>query len=345
MKRIYRNLICAVLIVVLTIGTVVHTYAQNKADITTGLLIGDVDHDNDVTVMDATAIQRALTDLRTFSELEDFLADTDGDRQSTIMDATVIQRRIAQLDNDFWCDSIVPRTPAVINIAFYTYYPTATYAADKVYANTPVRLCMNAEQRRISYYISNVLSGQRLFKNRYSIYVNGEVIQKDSDTPSIIYRFDKAGQYTISFVATNTFGDSSTRTLSVTVTDSPERPYLADAEFDEEEMTLRVQGAGGTGGYQYRYYIRHINPMEPTEEPTDEPWIPPSTEAPTTPSFTPEPRPDGSYQMVSDYTDADRIRIPDNMLNDGLEYQFFVVVKDSAGTESILSQVMAYDIQ
>lgn len=63
----------------------------------TQMLMGDVDGDGDITIMDVTMIQRHIAQLITISEDELICADTDKDGNITIMDATIIQRFIAQL--------------------------------------------------------------------------------------------------------------------------------------------------------------------------------------------------------------------------------------------------------
>lgn len=60
-------------------------------------LLGDVDGDGKVSIMDATTIQRHVAQLTTIPEDKLPCADTDKDGKISIMDATVIQRFIAQL--------------------------------------------------------------------------------------------------------------------------------------------------------------------------------------------------------------------------------------------------------
>ena len=63
------------------------------------LLLGDVDGDGEVTIIDATCIQRHLASIPTFAYIES-AADTDGDGEVTIIDATYIQRWLANLQSN-----------------------------------------------------------------------------------------------------------------------------------------------------------------------------------------------------------------------------------------------------
>ena len=62
----------------------------------TKFILGDVDSDGDVSIIDATCIQRHLAELATVSYNE-IAADADGDGEVTILDATGIQRYLAEL--------------------------------------------------------------------------------------------------------------------------------------------------------------------------------------------------------------------------------------------------------
>lgn len=60
------------------------------------LIRGDADNDQEVTILDATAIQRHVADLPTKS-FNEKTADADNDKEVTILDATAIQRYVAGL--------------------------------------------------------------------------------------------------------------------------------------------------------------------------------------------------------------------------------------------------------
>lgn len=61
-------------------------------------VVGDVDMDSEVTIFDATMIQRYLASIETFSQEQLSLADTDGDGSVSVLDATKISRKLAGLE-------------------------------------------------------------------------------------------------------------------------------------------------------------------------------------------------------------------------------------------------------
>jgi hypothetical protein len=66
-----------------------------------GLLMGDVDLDGEITIMDATAVQLHLAQLQMLSEESLKLADVDGSSDITIIDTTTIQLFLAQIIDKF----------------------------------------------------------------------------------------------------------------------------------------------------------------------------------------------------------------------------------------------------
>ena len=65
------------------------------------LLLGDVDRDGEVTILDATFIQRKLAGIPISFTFIDAVADADEDKEVTIIDATILQRWLASfLSND-----------------------------------------------------------------------------------------------------------------------------------------------------------------------------------------------------------------------------------------------------
>ena len=60
-------------------------------------ILGDADGDGEVTILDATVIQRHLADIPIPFEFNEAVADVDGENGVTIIDATTIQRWLADL--------------------------------------------------------------------------------------------------------------------------------------------------------------------------------------------------------------------------------------------------------
>lgn len=78
-------------------GTFVIKAITNKVDV-----MGDVDLDGEVTILDVTKSQRRIADIETFSEYQEKLADYDGDKEVTILDCTKIQRVLADVDEPLY---------------------------------------------------------------------------------------------------------------------------------------------------------------------------------------------------------------------------------------------------
>ncbi|MBE6824815.1 MAG: hypothetical protein E7513_05660 [Ruminococcaceae bacterium] len=72
--------------------------AQDIADISIkGSMLGDIDGDGKVTILDATAIQMHLAEIATLFKEQIECGDTDGDGKLTVLDATEIQFFLAEL--------------------------------------------------------------------------------------------------------------------------------------------------------------------------------------------------------------------------------------------------------
>ena len=63
-------------------------------------LLGDVDRDGSISILDATCIQRHLASLPIPAALDETIADTDEDGLVSITDATYIQRWLANLESN-----------------------------------------------------------------------------------------------------------------------------------------------------------------------------------------------------------------------------------------------------
>lgn len=61
-------------------------------------LLGDIDGDGAIKIIDATFLQRKVAGIDTPFTIGDFVSDVDGDREVTVADATAIQRYLADIE-------------------------------------------------------------------------------------------------------------------------------------------------------------------------------------------------------------------------------------------------------
>ncbi len=87
------------------------------------LVLGDADADSEVTILDASRIQRSLVDLATIDKDHEVCADVDKDKNITVIDATAIQRSIAGIDDGYgignYIDGSTPPTPQPTDPPYY----------------------------------------------------------------------------------------------------------------------------------------------------------------------------------------------------------------------------------
>ena len=78
-------------------GAATVTVTTTKSE-TPSYILGDADGDGDVTIIDATCIQRALVGIPVPSDYNEAAADVDGDEEITILDVTLIQRYLVGIN-------------------------------------------------------------------------------------------------------------------------------------------------------------------------------------------------------------------------------------------------------
>lgn len=81
-------------------GSYAHQYAIDnniRYTLLDGVKLGDVDGDGDITITDATAIQRYLAELETLDAIHLYAADANEDKEVDIADATAIQMAVAKI--------------------------------------------------------------------------------------------------------------------------------------------------------------------------------------------------------------------------------------------------------
>ena len=96
MKKM-KSRLAILLSILLVAGMIISTMTFSASAETSQRLLGDVDNDGTVTVLDATKIQKALASILTIDKESEKAADVDGDGVMSIVDATVIQKWLASI--------------------------------------------------------------------------------------------------------------------------------------------------------------------------------------------------------------------------------------------------------
>ena len=101
---------------------------QKPTSSSDALIRGDADGDYDVTIFDATKIQRYLAELDSIAKKFMTAADADNDKDITIFDATVIQRFLADFPNTYGVGKPIGDTPVTPTEAPQPTTPAPTSA-------------------------------------------------------------------------------------------------------------------------------------------------------------------------------------------------------------------------
>ncbi len=81
--------------------TGINDYVGTLTVALTPMILGDVDNDNAITIMDATMIMLYLAELESLDDNQRIVANTDGDNVVSILDATTIQQLLASIITSF----------------------------------------------------------------------------------------------------------------------------------------------------------------------------------------------------------------------------------------------------
>ncbi len=196
-----------------------------------GTLLGDVDGEGAVTVLDATLIQRALASLDTLDTVQGYLADVDGDDEVTILDATAIQRFLSDLD-----------APEGIGKPMTEVYRTVSVPVlrEKLDSEETADVRFYADQPHVPYI--NV----RDFYNQF--YLIGTDLKEGMTCTQ------KDNEYTL----TNIAGTTATFDVDKDTIDTPNFE-----RFTKLAYSLKVEAAGGVDS-NYPF-IKQIDTTEPAD--------------------------------------------------------------------------------
>lgn len=197
MKRKSKATISFITVVIFIIGIAFPASAAKNI----WKYMGDADLDGTVTILDATAVQRCLADLRVFSRLQTVVADVNGNNEIDIHDATVIQKELLQLDsglrdenNNYFHIILQPFYYEVCDMEMNIFYE-----GDSANVGEPVTFFATAKTAESLLPISYEYRIHEIRDNTSSL----RVIRPRSDNPNCIYVFDQPGEYLVDVYAYN----------------------------------------------------------------------------------------------------------------------------------------------
>ncbi|MBQ3418409.1 MAG: PKD domain-containing protein [Ruminococcus sp.] len=199
MKKIISVMIC--LLFLLSVSAVSSSALPNV-----NVIVGDVDLDQSITVLDATCIQKSLVGMEELSYLQEVAADVDNDGSRTVVDATWIQRYIASIKSK----------QTTINEWIYYGFLDESFTSDK-----GDRYIVVPKGDTVTFEASGE-TPELFLPVTYEFYINDEVVQERGEDSAFAYTFDKAGRYTVKVRIYNRADWYEERTISLDVTEAQE---------------------------------------------------------------------------------------------------------------------------
>lgn len=242
-----RKTCCMVIALVILLSF----YIADASAIVSPLIRGDIDCDSMVTIKDATLIQKYQADIIELSKRDIFTGDVDGDDEATIKDVTLIQKKVAGIIDKFVTEDVLYNTIEIDNLY-------ADYNSGKAMAGTPVTFTAAAR------------GGIEPFT--YQFFVDGEAVGELSTSDECVYKFEKAGTYTVSVIVYNTFDEYETAVMTYTVVEPyvSEKPAIKSMYFNrtisedfgtivlgdkEPNYFVTANAFMGTAPYEYKFVL------------------------------------------------------------------------------------------
>lgn len=230
---IFLSVLLVILISVLTVSAVPAPH-----------YMGNVDCGGEITVKDATLIQKNVAGIESFTKLQMVLADVDRDGKITVKDATTIQKH---------CAGISSYPVDMVWDSNYVDSFNTDFDSGKAMVGVPVTFTVRA------FATPKPIS--------YEYYINGEVVGEVTSENTFTCAFDEAGVYEVKVVIYNDFGTTSRATICYEVVDT----YASDTvkikafyhnrtekPFDNRYGNSTVFTADamfGSGEYEYAFYV------------------------------------------------------------------------------------------
>ena len=196
-------------------------------------LLGDADGDCDVTILDATAIQRMLASIPV-EYFDDVAADVDGDGDVTILDATYIQRFLAGLPCPAGIGEAIQQTSDSSDLEYRLLESVQTYRWDYQYDDWELAHTTSIE-----------------YENAYPVMIENLDNYDDAEPSKIVFEYTFDGEKPV----TRTETDLANNTIT-TVTYNDGRVYDYDMKSLSSGSTAKLMFQYGVGG-EYFTMVLH----------------------------------------------------------------------------------------
>ena len=292
--------------------------------------IGDTDGDWEVTILDATHLQRWLAGYGGMDKLSIFLADVNGDGYSDVLDAAIIRRKLVDL-SEFYA--------AYYGSYFIEDYSfSADYDSGMARVGVPVTFTAMGEGVSWANMVDSFAGGLNPERAdlpiTYEFYINDELVQERSENSKLTYTFCEPGSYKVVAVISNALDQQLRATLySYRVVDSYplDTPVIVSARFPGDTrnrhgyspLVVRAEGGSGDYTYMYRvvgYYDGYYDDGFFMEEPCDE-WSKPI--------------------LSTGYIESDTFTVPEALIGGYGEFstKLYVNARDSKGNVSPTAEI------
>lgn len=206
---------------------------------------GDVDGSGNVDIMDVTALQNHLAQIENIRYYLYEAADVNGDASINIYDATIIQRYLAGYLDEF-------PSGEYFFIDKWLYHVCSDFSSGRAIAGEEVTFTADG-------YAS---PGPDTFK----LFVNGELVDENSEINTLCYTFEDAGTYTVRVAVYDKWGIGGGYYTSwidnaYVVVEKPQdlsKPYIS-AVYRENihayDLEVFTNVMNGEKPYQYKYTL------------------------------------------------------------------------------------------
>ena len=239
-----KRIVSLILILILMVSVV--TMHANAALPPLGV-IGDIDKNWTVDILDATELQRILVNRGPYFEHFSMYADVNTDGKVDVMDATEIQRFVAGLT----CSNLIDME---VSYDMHTNDFYSDYESGLAMVGVPVTFSC-------SVYTGSPILG-------YELWVDGMMVAFDRNNPNITYTFNESGEYdvelhAVSVLKTGVFLHENFEVVEPYDTTEPVITSMyvtgtrqwGDICFDTDGYYYHANVIGGTGPYTYTFTL------------------------------------------------------------------------------------------